>query len=153
MEIENTTPELTQRRCAQFRLKILLIVTGLLLAAVFFSQLSPSVVKKLGPAAETVYDLFNAPTTEPLSLSGQRVVSDVNALGGHAGVVERTPGLFGLLGRKELFSIDFTHVAPAARMSSSAIVSSRSWPRAMGIESGNLPDRHHSDRPGTSCAR
>jgi hypothetical protein len=41
-------------------------------------------------------------------LSGQRVVANVNALGGHAVVIERTPGLFGLLGRKELFSIDFS---------------------------------------------
>jgi hypothetical protein len=66
----------------------LLTITGLLLAIVFFSQLDPSVVKRLGPAAESVYDLFNAPATEPLSLSGQRVVADVEALGGHAGVIE-----------------------------------------------------------------
>jgi hypothetical protein len=111
MEIENTYPEIKHRRRAPFRLKILLTLSGLLLAVVFFSQLSPSMVKKLGSTAENVYDFFNAPTTEPLSLSGQRVVADVNALGGHAGVVERTPGLFGLLGRKELFSIDFTRRA------------------------------------------
>jgi hypothetical protein len=108
MEINESTPERTHRRRHQFRLKILLALTALLHVVVFFSQLSPSVVKKLGPAAESVYDLFNAPTTDPLSLSGQRVVADVNALGGHAGVIERTPGIFGLLGRKELFSVDFS---------------------------------------------
>ena len=101
MEINESAPERTHRRRPRFRLRILLTLTGLLLAVVFFSQLSPSAVKKLGPAAESVYDLFNAPTTEPLSLSGQRVVADVKALGGHALVSERTPGLFGLLGRKE----------------------------------------------------
>ena len=45
----------------------------------FFTQLDPSAVKKLGPTAESVYDLFNAPATEPLSLSGQRFVADVKA--------------------------------------------------------------------------
>src|ERR1700733_7506605 len=108
MDINETAPERTHRRRPRFRLRILLTLTGLLLAVVFFSQLSPSAVKKLGPAAESVYDLFNAPTTEPLSLSGQRVVADVKALGGHALVSERTPGLFGLLGRKELFSVNFS---------------------------------------------
>jgi Leucine Rich repeat len=111
MEINESALERTHRRRPRFRLSILLTLTGLLLAVVFFSQLSPSVVKKLGPAAEAVYDLFNAPTTEPLSLSGQRVVADVNALGGHALVSERTPGLFGLLGRKELFSVNFSGIA------------------------------------------
>jgi hypothetical protein len=108
MEFDDSAPERTHRRRPRFRLRILLTLTGLLLAVVFFSQLSPSVVKNLGPAAEAVYDLFNAPTTEPLSLSGQRVVADVKALGGYAGVIERTPGLFGLLGRKELFSVNFS---------------------------------------------
>ena len=111
MEIDESTPERTHRRRHQFRLRILLALTAISLSVVFFSQLSPSVVKQLGPAAESVYDLFNAPTTEPLTLSGQRVVADVNALGGHAVVIERTPGIFGLLGRKELFSVDFSDSA------------------------------------------
>ena len=143
MEIENTTPELTQRRRNQFRLKILLIVTGLLLAAVFFSQLSPSVVKKLGPAAETVYDLFNAPTTEPLSLSGQRVVADVDAVWRSRGRRRADAGAF-RSSRPQGVVLDRFHTSsPAARMSSSAIVSSallcqEPW----GSNLGNLPDRH-----------
>ena len=107
MEISDSPSESSHRRRPRFRLRILLTVTGLLLACVFFTQLDPSAVKKLGPTAESVYDLFNTPPTEPLSLSGQRFVADVKALGGHAGVVDRTPGLFGLFGRKELFSIYF----------------------------------------------
>jgi hypothetical protein len=108
MGINESTPTGTHRRRSQFRLRILLTLAALLLAVVFFSQLNPTVVKKLGPTAEAVYDLFNAPTTEPLSLSGQRFVADVDALGGHAGVIEQTPSLFGLLGRNELFSVDFS---------------------------------------------
>jgi hypothetical protein len=81
--------------------------TGLLLLLVILSQLDPALVKRMGPAAEYWYDVFHAPADRPLTLSGQRMVDELKEGGGHAVVIERTAGLFGLLGRKELFSISF----------------------------------------------
>jgi hypothetical protein len=85
----------------------LLGFTGLLLLLVAFSQLDPALVTRLGPTAEYWYDLLRAPAERPLTLSGQRMVDELKGRGGDAIVIERTAGLFGLLGRKELFSISF----------------------------------------------
>lgn len=104
---DRADPGAERRRRRRRRLRVLLGFTTLLLLFVGFSQLDPELVKKLGPVAESWYDLLHAPDDRPLTLSGQRMVDELKALGGHANVVERTPGLFGLLGRKELFSIGF----------------------------------------------
>ena len=97
----------SRRRLSRRRLRILLGIGGLLVLFVVFTQLDPSVVRKLGPAAESLYDLFNAPADRPLTLTGQHMVDELKARGGYANVIERTPGLIGPIGRKELFSIGF----------------------------------------------
>jgi hypothetical protein len=107
MEPDPSSPGENHRRLPRRRLRILLGVTGLLLLFVIFSQLEPSVVRKMGPAAESMYDLFSAPADRDLTLRGQDLVDELKSLGGHAIVIERTPGLIGPIGRKELFSVDF----------------------------------------------
>jgi len=107
MTTDHSDPGGKSRRRSRRRLRVLLGVTGLLLLLVVFTQLDPALVSRLGPTAESWYDLFHAPADRPLTLFGQRMVDELKGLGGHAVVIERTPGLFGLLGRKELFSISF----------------------------------------------
>lgn len=104
------------RRRSRRRLRALLGLAGLLVLLVAFSQLDPSVVTRLGLTAESWYDFFHAPADRPLTLSGQRMVDELKERGGYAHVVERTPGLFGLLGRKELFSIGFPAQSPDAKV-------------------------------------
>ena len=105
MENELSPPVGRHAGGPRFQWRVLVVVTGLFVSGVIVTQITPSDVRKLGPTAESVYDLFKAPVTEPLGLRSQRLVADVKALGGHAGVVERSPALFGYFGRKELFSI------------------------------------------------
>lgn len=107
MSVDHSDPGARRRRRSRRRLGILLGITGLLLVFVVFTQLDPDLVRKLGPTAESWYDLFNAPADRPLTLSSQRMVDELEERGGHAVVIERTPGIFGLFGRKELFSISF----------------------------------------------
>jgi hypothetical protein len=73
-----------------------------------FSQLEPSLARKLGGPAESLYDLLNAPVNRELTLVGQDMVDELKEHGGYALVIDRTPGLFGIFGRKERFSIGFT---------------------------------------------
>lgn len=97
----------TGRRRPRLRLRILLGIAGLLMAFVVFTQLDRSVVKELGPVAESVHEQFHGGDAEPGSLSSRRLVADVKALGGNATFIEQSRGLFGLFGRKELFSVIF----------------------------------------------
>lgn len=106
-----------RRRKGRRRLWILLGLTIPLLLLVALSQLDPELVKMLGPAAESWYDFLHAPDDRPLTLSGQRMVDELKSIGGHAIVIERTQGLFGLLGRKELFSISFPVASPGQNAS------------------------------------
>jgi len=76
-------------------MRILLGIGVLLALFVVFTQLDPAVVRKLGPTAESAYDLFNAPADRDLTLRGQHMVDELKTRGGYANVIERTPGLIG----------------------------------------------------------
>jgi Leucine Rich repeat len=141
MATDASTPDKTRRRRFRRRLRILLGVGGPLILLVIFSQLDPSVVRKLGPAAESLYDLLSAPADRELTVRGQHMVDDLKAVGGYANVIERTPGFIGPIGRKELFSIEF----PAPSMGKEvdfndedlALLVKRYGDRIWGIHLGN----------------
>ena len=107
METHSPTPERTQRRRPRLLLRILLAIAGLMFAVFLLTQLDRAMVKRLGPWAESVYDQFNGQDSEQWSLSDQRLTANVKALGCTAVFIEQSQGLFGLFGRKELFSISY----------------------------------------------
>jgi hypothetical protein len=107
MEITGQTPEVRQRRRSRLRLRVLLGIAGVLVAVTLFSQLDRSVVKKLGPVAESVHEMFSAPDGERGNPANQKLLDDVKAMGGGAVYIEQSRSLFGLFGRQDLFSINF----------------------------------------------
>lgn len=105
MASENTAQVETPRRRYGWRLKLLLAANVLALGLFVLSRLSPSQAKALGPWAQAVHEAFNPPGEDPISPTGRRLMADVKALGGQAGVMQRTPKFLHLFGGSETFYV------------------------------------------------
>ncbi|MHC5540237.1 leucine-rich repeat domain-containing protein [Singulisphaera rosea] len=105
MSSEDTAPVEAPRRRNRWRLKVLLAANVVALGLFVLSRLSPSQAKALGPWVQAMHQAFNPPGEDAMSPAGQRLVADIKALGGQAGVMARTSKFLGLFGGSETFYV------------------------------------------------
>ena len=98
----------TPPRRNRWRLRILLAIIGLLAIPFVVTRLEPSQVAMLGPAGQYVYELFYPFAVPETSLSGKRLIAEVKALGGQAGLMGRSERYVGLFGNPEQFFVSVT---------------------------------------------
>jgi hypothetical protein len=83
------------------------------------SQLEPDQAKRYGPLVESVYQVFHPPIEVELSEGGKQFITDIQAMGGNAGRIERQRKFFGLMRADESFVVNFSN----AKFDNSALAS------------------------------
>jgi hypothetical protein len=106
---EPPSPEAPRTRRPRWRLRILVAIAALSFGLHAFVRLDRSAAEWLGPVGEGVHDLFNQVPGKPppLTPAGRRLVKDVAALGGDAGVNVVKRGVFGTIGQAEWANVTF----------------------------------------------